>query len=416
MSCRNCNGVLVEVLRLGNVPIVSFKDRTDEKDDFSPLTLCKCRVCNLVQLDTTVAPERLFSESHYLSGINQSMNDALFDVVKDVEKYAQLKPGDIAVDIGANDGTLLSYYRSYVWRIGFEPARNVSPMSRAINGPEDWVNDYFSTEKYFHPNWDPRNERKKKAKVVTAIAMFYDVADPNTFLKDVVSILSDDGIFVVQMNDLDSMCQNISVDNICHEHLTYYSMDTLLPLLRRNGLYPINVSYNSVNGGSIRVIANKTPNDKPFLSYKNNPVNRQNTISDMWDIFLKEKSRLLKYITNAKKKDETVWAYGASTRGTTLLHLLGLTSKDIVAVVDKNPKKVGKRMAGSHIPIVSEEHFRGLTFFPHNLLVLPYYFEDEFLNRELDYLKKGGKMLFPLPKFRVWTFGRQKIVDDDMKV
>lgn len=399
MRCRGCGLEFTspETLRLGNQAIVKFKDSPEEKDDYSSLNLVECPDCDLVQLTESVPSERLYSQFHYLSGINQSMNDALFDIVKDVEKWSspKLEPGDIVVDIGANDGTLLSYYRRCIRTMGFEPAKNISPLAGCMTW---WFQDYFSASRY----WSTRPPLEKKAKVITAIAMFYDLEDPNSFLKDIYEILDDNGIFVIQMNDLDNMTQNISVDNICHEHLCYYSMDTLLPLLRRNNLYPISVSYNGVNGGSIRVISSKVPNDKVFTSYKHNTQSNpdDHSITAMWNRFEKEKKRLLKYIE--KHKTETLWAYGASTRGNTLLQLFGEDLyKEIEFIADRNPKKWGKYTAGSDIPICSEEDMRKKQ--PDNLLVLPYYFEEEFLKREIEYLKKGGKMIFPLPRFRILT-------------
>lgn len=386
-KCRACHqSHLAEVLNLGNHAIVRFKDSPDEKDDYCPLILVKCEDCQLIQLLHSVSQDRLYSEFHYLSGINQSMNDALFDVVKDVEKYVTFKDGDVALDIGANDGTLLSYYREYVTKIGFDPAKNI------INKFDfNIVQDYFSAKAY--------GLKTKKPKAITAIAMFYDLEDPNQFLQDINEILTEDGgIFIAQQNDLDDMCQNISVDNICHEHLCYYNIDTLLPLLRKNNLYPISVSYNGVNGGSIRVISSKIPNDKVFTSYKHlwsNPDNH--SITEMWSRFEKENKRLLRYID----KHGPLYAYGASTRGNTLLQLLGLDHTKIIAIADRNPKKWGKFTAGGNIQIISEDMMRQKQ--PENLLILPYYFEQEFLQREIEYLKKGGKMIFPLPKFRIWT-------------
>lgn len=405
MKCRGCErqAIFQDGLELGNYAIVNFKDNPQEKDDYSSLDLVKCPHCGLVQLLQSVPPDRLYSTFHYLSGINQSMNDALFDIVKEIERTIDLRPNDIVCDVGANDGTLLTYYRKFIHTIAFEPAKNIT-----CDEADTWINDYFSA-KIYNEYTEPgvyEGKLTHRAKVVTAIAMFYDLEDPNQFLKDVREILDDEGIFVIQMNDLDSMTQNISVDNICHEHLCYYNMDTLVPLLRRNNLYPINISYNSINGGSIRVVCNKTPND--FYPNTKNPA--ASTIEQMWTSFQKEKKRLLRYIHNLEKKDEKIWAYGASTRGNTLLQLLGLDCNHIYAIADRNPKKWGKFTAGGNIPIKSEEEFR--RYQPNNLLVLPYYFEEEFLKREIEYLKKGGKMIFPLPKFRIWTADKK----GDLKV
>lgn len=400
--CRGCGkDFLSSVLNLGNLAIVKFKDSPEEEDDYSQLNLVECQDCHLIQLLHTVPRERLYDNFHYLSGINQSMNDALLDIVKQVERFVNIKPGENVVDIGANDGTLLSYYRHYVRTVGFEPAKNILPSANAVWSGEDWIQDYFSADSYM--KWNERNTKKGNAKIVTAIAMFYDLEQPRLFLKDVHRILADDGIFILQMNDLDAMCQNISIDNICHEHLTYFNMDTLIPILSQSGLYPINVQHNNVNGGSIRVICSKNPYDEDRCHFRRfRPMSEPISLKDMWIAFLNERKRLMRYITRELKRGRSVMGYGASTRGNTLLQLLELDHNHIQAIADRNPKKYDKFTAGGNIPIIPEEEMR--RFQPDNLLVLPYYFESEFLEREKEYLKKGGKMIFPLPRFRIWTF------------
>jgi len=765
MKCRGCRAELLasssKALDLGKLAVIKFKSSPDEKDDYADLLLIECQNCHLVQLSNTAQ----FSEFHYSNGINLSRNDALFNVVKDIEYRIDLKRGDIVVDIGTNDGLLLSYYRHYVKTIGFEPPNNILERYGHRN------RGFFSANEY----WNCLYPKKSKAKVITAIEIFYYLDDPNSFCKDVHDILDEDGIFVIQMNDLDSMIQNYSIDSICftpttyvqgpcvpisdikngdevtsydgdkvrvvktmkreykgelceikakylekitctpehpilvakkdwfsfnsglfrdhtgqhklewvtaqdikrhdflvvprlkkrhslrsinltefnrlnshgyrrglvslplnediawlmgiyvarghtnmlaqdevtlnysvhkdeveiaekierimksigtslsrphvrkdvndtyygvsctsigrafakwfgktalekqipdfilyasesirsaflrglfgddkwpnqnqmnlrtschklirqiqllaaalgimldisksepeehlisersvassvswqvrdsmqsvgtifeydyhtlkagqqdrpavyddyilvpvlnvsqfdyegpvynletdthtflasnavvhncHEHLCYYSINTLLPLLRRNCLYPDDVSYNSVNGGSIRIICRHIDNQKPFLRYSA----AEATLDIMWKNFKKERDRLCGYIDRQLKQHKSIWAYGASTRGNSLLQLLGLDSTKITAIADSDRKKWNKFTAGGNIPIKSEAHMRQVQ--PDNLLVLPYYFEKEFLAREQDYLTRGGRMLFPLPRFRIWT-------------
>jgi hypothetical protein len=192
------------------------------------------------------------------------------------------------------------------------------------------------------------------------------------------------------------LASNAVVHN-CHEHICYYSINTLLPLLRRNCLYPDNVSYNSANGGSIRVICRHVDNQKPFLRYNVTEA----TIDTMWKNFKIERDRLCRYIDRQLEQHKSVWAYGASARGNSLLQLLGLDSTKITAIADSNRKRWNKFTAGGNIPVKSEAYMRQVR--PDNLLVLPYYFEKEFLAKEQDYLTHGGRMLFPLPRFRIWT-------------
>jgi hypothetical protein len=235
--------------------------------------------------------------------------------------------------------------------------------------------------------------------------MFYDLDDPNTFLKDVKAILAKDGIFVIQQNYLPAMIENNAVDNIVHEHLAYYSMLSLSRLLERNGLKIFDVEFNSLNGGSFRTYIahiesapSQTPEviramnrelqmgldtPRPYLAFENR---------------VKENSRKLRVFVKeqAIEKMRTVFVYGASTRGNTLLQVVGLDYRYLSFAVERNPAKWGTKTVGTDIPIISEEEARKRR--PNFMLILPWHFCGEIVDRERDYLLDGGVFIIPLPE------------------
>jgi NDP-4-keto-2,6-dideoxyhexose 3-C-methyltransferase len=237
-----------------------------------------------------------------------------------------------------------------------------------------------------------------KPKVITACAMFYDLEDPNAFCADIKQVLHEDGVCIIQMNYLGDMIDNLTIDNISAEHLCYYSFASLNSILHANGLVVQGVTFGDVNGGSIRVVCGHKPSVvTQFKGLRETRLTDVETFAD-WARRLKNNQIKIKnYINKESKAGRNTWGYGASTRGNTLLQWLGLDSNKIVKIADRNPRKWGKYTAGGNIPICSEQEMREAQ--PDNLLVLPYHFKQEFLEREASYMQKGGKMIFPLPSF-----------------
>ena len=405
-SCRVClKKELKSIISLGEQFVVNFLDY--DKDDAikANLDLVLCNKndggCGLLQLKHTVPGELLYRNFWYKSGVNQSMRDALKDITKKIEKKITLIPRDIVIDIGANDGTLLrSYDRNDLILVGFEPAKNLIEDARV--GTSKIINDFF--------NFDSFQEEfgEQKAKVITSIAMFYDLENPNCFVDDIAKILDENGIWVIQMNYLVTMLENNSFDNIVHEHLEYYSLNSLEYLLAKYDLEVFDLEINDVNGGSIRTyIKNKNCRQYPISINVQNVRNREIELGldklETYFIFADQINRLKyqtrDFIVSEIRSGKTIYVYGASTRGNTLLQFYGLNKDLISAAADRNPIKWGKVIAGSGIPIISEEEARKSK--PDYFLILPWYFLDEFINREKEYLEKGGKFIVPLPRFQI---------------
>ena len=405
-TCRVCESTDLEpVLSLGSQCVSNFIDSAGEEAYAAPLELVLCNRktggCGLLQLRHSVPRELLYRHYWYKSGMNQSMRDALADVTSKIEKTVPLSPGDLVLDIGCNDGTLLRSYRIRgLVLAGFEPAINL--FAEAQVGTSKIVNDFFGAEAF------AREFRSDKAKAITAIAMFYDLEDPNVFVSDIKRALHECGVFVIQMNYLPAMLENNAFDNIGHEHLEYYSLLSLEYLLGRHGLEVFDVELNDVNGGSFRVYVKQedcaayrvSPSVEKLRRYENNLGLHE---SRPYDEFSKRvhalKQTTWSFIESEVRNGKTVYVYGASTRGNTLLQFYNLDHNLIRAAAERNPDKWGKKTVGTLIPIISEEQARADE--PNYFLVLPWHFLNEFVRREEGYLRAGGKFIVPLPEFKL---------------
>lgn len=327
------------------------------------------------------------------------MRFALADLVQKASEIADIHSDDIALDIGCNDGTLLRSYRNNgLVRVGFEPANNL--IQEASKGTE-WIFNEFFNAKLFKAKFGER-----KAKIVTSVAMFYDLEDPNSFVSDVSEILSPNGVFVVQQNYLATMLENNGFDNIGHEHLEYYSLRTMQRLLEKQDLEVFDVETNAVNGGSFRVYVchkGKYPVAKAVSLMAQHEsrlaLGEHATYERFATNIAKLKEQIRRFVLNEVGHEKTVYVYGASNRGNTILQYFGLDHTVMKKAADANPEKWGRKTVGTLIPIVSKEEARKDR--PDYFFVLPHHFLEEILREEKDYLATGGKFLVPLPEFRV---------------
>lgn len=395
--CRFCNSKdLNEIISLGGIYPSDFVD-SGERTEKVPLTLVQCSSCNLVQLAHTVDLDAMYRKYWYRSALNNSMVESLRDVVRYANNY--LEPHDITVDIGCNDCTMLDMYGSQIATVGFDPAENLeSPARERCNF---FFNDYFTAENY-------AKTKLPRAKVVTAIAMFYDLPDVNVFVQDVEKILADDGVFIVQYTDLISMLRINAVDNLCHEHLEYYSLEVMNNIMWVNaGLVPINVSYNDVNGGSIRVTYSRVgvypvdPSVERAIIFEREYFNN-NTLENFADVAHRIRFGFVRYMKGYVRMGNKIAVLGASTKGNTLLQFYGLDKSIISHCAEINPDKFGKVTIGTEIPIISERE--SLAQKPDAYIVLPWHFIDNFIEKNKKYLMEGGRLIVPLPEPKVYFF------------
>ncbi|MCX6056533.1 MAG: class I SAM-dependent methyltransferase [Chloroflexi bacterium] len=393
-TCRMCgSNDLREMLSLGEQFINDFVPPEGiGKGLKAPLELVMCSHCSLLQLRHTAPQELLYARYYwYRSGVTDTMRAALRDITAEIENMVPLQAGDVVLDIGANDGTMLaSYTVPGIRRVGCEPADNLVDMLH--QNVEYVMHDFWDYERYMKlaGEWG-----FGKAKVITAIGMFYDLEDPNQFIADACRALTDDGVFVAQLMCLAPMLQKNDLGNICHEHLEYYSLESLRYLFETNGLEMFKIEENEVNGGSYRIFARH---------YKGTGISFEEKITQD-DILAfgkrleDNRDRCMEFIKGEVTKGTTVYVYGASTKGNVILQYFGLDNKLITAAAERSPEKWGKFTIGTWIPIVSEEEARRAQ--PDYFLVLPWAFFKEFYARESEWRAHGGKFILPLPDFRV---------------
>jgi len=399
-SCRLCGGPYFEdIINLGNQYVVDFVE-TEDNLLSAPLRLVRCVDCSLVQLKHSVSANRLFNKFWYKSGISETMRKALHDIVVNASNMVDLDNGDRVLDIGSNDGTLLAMYPHTIFKVGVEPCHELAKESIEKKRALAVFPKFFTKDILLGLD---------KFKIITAIAMFYDVEDPVKFLRDCRRALADDGVIVIQMNYLYTMLDNTTIDNISHEHLTYWTLTTLKKAAAEAVLEIQSVEVNDVNGGSFRVylkrkgaklkgLQGNASHQKEMEVIK--MLKRESEISNwIYNIFRSEVERKVKalrqYTYNLVSKGYKVYIYGASTRGTALLQVLNMPKGTFIGAAERDMSKFGLHMVSGMIPIYDEDSCRNNAT---HFLVLPYHFKDQILSREKEWLEKGGEFIFPLPE------------------
>jgi len=416
-SCRICrNPSLRPVIDLGRQSLAGLFDDGRPQNQLNqpvPLEVVHCDrsarpdACGFVQLRHTVPPQIMFRDYGYRSGVNTTMRTHLQALAKEVESRIHLPAGAIAVDIGANDGTsLLAYRQPGLVRVGFEPSNAADDAER--KGVRI-LRAFFSSDggaKEFQKHFPGR-----KAGVITSIAMFYDIDDPAGFCRQVDEILEEDGLWVLEMHYWGCVLETNGFDAICHEHLGYYSLEALKALFDRTGFEFYDVAFNSSNGGSVRCFLkkagpgfrvpaeNRERIEQAFRREREQRFNDPARFEEFRREAAKIQEELRRLLEQALREGKRVYGYGASTKGNVLLQYCGLESRHVVAIADRNPAKWGRTTPGTRIPICSEEELRQAK--PDLLLILPWHFLPEFLEREKGLRSQGTRFIVPFPKVRV---------------
>jgi C-methyltransferase C-terminal domain/Putative zinc binding domain/Methyltransferase domain len=403
-TCRiRKSNYLVSVLNLGIQTLTGVFPRNPlEKITQGPLELMWCPDSGLLQLRHSYDSSEMYGDNYgYRSGLNQSMVNHLANKVCYLERQFPLNPGDVVVDIGSNDATTLKLYNTKnIRRIGIDPTgkkfSNYYPEEISL------VPDFFSAEA-FH------SVESRSARIVTAIAMFYDLESPVNFAREVESILADDGVWHFEQSYMPSMLRLNSYDTICHEHLEYYSLGVVKTILEMAGMRLVDVGMNAVNGGSFAVTAAKASNKSIRTNHAvidwllgqedRMGLNTPRPYREFEERVFRHREDLTRLIRSLKADGKKILGYGASTKGNVVLQFCGLNADDIPAIAEVNPEKFGCFTPGSNIPIVSEQEARAMK--PDYFLVLPWHFKDGILRREKEYLASGGKMIFPFPEIEI---------------
>lgn len=410
-TCRVCGSDrLTELFSLGEQCVSDFViPENVQKGVKCPITLQMCANCTLIQQKFTAPQDFMYSRHYwYKSGVTETMKVALADVVKSACEQVKLEKGDIVLDIGANDGTLLSNYNhDLLVRVGVEPAANLG--DECAENCEIFIGDFWSADEYFHhvDHVDSDDTWSNKAKIITAIGMFYDLEDPNRFITDVAKVLHPDGVFIAQLMCAYQTLKQHDVGNLAHEHLEFYTLRSLNVLFNQHGLEIYNIEENAVNGGSYRLFIRHQYSkasgparvSASTVGFSHTEIGEGVGLPSTWRQWYqnaaRDRQKIQDFVRKVFVEQKNVWVYGASTKGNVLLQWWGFDSILINGAADKSPEKWGKLTVGTGIPIMNEEFMRAQN--PDYLLVLPYAFINEFVEREAEWLKRGGVFIIPLP-------------------
>lgn len=408
MTCRACRNELEEVLNLGNLHLNDFPKHPGEIGCIPRvyLILCFCRMCGLAQLRHTTPADWLYRNYWYRSNVNEMMVRELQEIVGEGLAYTTVASGNVVIDIGANDGTLLKAYREHravAWRVAVEPALNL--QSRWEEHAEAGWPDYF-------PHPDLLAEYSGRARIVTAVAMCYDLEDPLGFFAAIRQLLHPEGLCIVQFQDMGQMLETSAFDNICHEHLEYYTLHSLYPIVHKVGLTVTRCVQTPINGGSLRVHlrrADRTWAVGPNVEqqYQREAAQGLSTLALQVspEAYLRFGRRVRTAMEQihatfeaARLNGSVVDVYGASTKGNILLQVMNISSSDVRQAIDRSPEKHGYHTI-TGIPIVGEEQAK---VEPADAWLVPIWqFRPSVLKRERWYLRQGGQMIFPLPQCEV---------------
>ena len=398
---------MVPLLDLGQQALTGVFPKPGQDVETGPLELAKCRetnpdTCGLVQLQHSFAPQTMYGENYgYRSGLNSSMVAHLGAIAASAKKSVDLQPRDIVLDIGSNDGTLL--------RALNEPGLKLVGMDPTGAKFREFYPSYVHLiPDFFNADGFSREVGDKPVKLITSIAMFYDLAAPLDFMREIHRLLDDDGIWIFEQSYLPMMIATTSYDTICHEHLSYYALKQIRWMADKVGFDIINLEFNQINGGSFVVtVAKRGGKRAKNLPIIDSVIERERKLGlggdPIYDEFRvkvhRHREELRSTLAGFAEQHKTILGYGASTKGNVMLQFCALTRDHLPFIADVNPDKFGCLTPGTLIPIISESDARAMN--PDCFMVLPWHFRNNIIKREAAFLDQGKKLLFALPHLEV---------------
>ena len=393
---------LVPILDLGEQALTGVFPRGEREEvTTGPLRLVWSPDFSLLQLAHSYDLGEMYGDNYgYRSGLNQSMVRHLTQKVRELERAVDLQPGDTVLDIGSNDATSLKAYDTPgLKRVGIDPTG--AKFHQYYPDDITLIPEFFSAEAFLHSG-------KRQARIVTSIAMFYDLEDPIGFAQEIERVLAPDGVWHFEQSYMPSMLRMTSYDTVCHEHLEYYSLGVVRHILDAAGMRALDVKMNAVNGGSFAVTAvrkgDPRQGSEPVIAWLLEQEERMGLDTtrpyrDFEERVYRHRADLLRLLKTLAADGKKVLGYGASTKGNVVLQFCGVTRNEVAAIAEVNPDKFGAFTPGTRIPIISEAEARDMG--PDYFLVLPWHFKESILQREAEFLAKGGRMIFPFPEIEI---------------
>ena len=406
MICRNCHRKrLKKIITIGRQPISSvFLSKKINNLKKHSLDLYECQICKLVQFYKLAPLKDMYGTTYgYRTSLSKMMISHIKEKYKKILKMKIIKNNSNILDIGSNDGTFLNFIankKKNIKLIGIDPS--AKKFEKYYKKNINLIVDFFSLSRI--KNFLIENESsRKKFSLISSFAMFYDIEDPNKFCKDISNLLEPNGIWILEMSYFPLLLSHLTYDQICHEHVAYYTLTSFNKIIKKNNLKTVDIDFNEINGGSIEIIcAKKNSHHKINKQKISNALNEENKINNKTYNRFNHRINNVKKIINlflnefAKKK---IIGYGASTKGNIVLNHCEISSKQLKFICDANSEKHGKYTPGSNIKIISKEMMRKLK--PDYLFVLIWSFRSEVIKQEEEYIKNGGKLIFHLPMFHI---------------
>ena len=419
MKCINCKcSNLKKVIKIGSQPISSVfhKSQKHNLKNYS-LDVYKCEKCDLIQFASLAPLDDMYGTTYgYRTSLSPLMVRHMKEKYMKIKKKSYLNKNSSVLDIGSNDGTFLNFFSKGEKNLelyGVDPS--AAKFKKYYQKNIRLITEYFSKDKMIEKLKDNIN-LKNKFKLISSFAMFYDLEDPNSFVKDINYLLDKNGIWISEFSYFPLLLKNLTYDQICHEHVAYYTLSTFNKIIRKNGLRLIDVSFNEINGGSIEVICAKKnskhkQNDKLINKILlDEKLIDQNSYQRCNQRIDNTKKLLNLFLKSINRKD--IIGYGASTKGNIVLNHCGISKKDLPYICDANPYKFGKYTPGTNIKIISKKEMRKKN--PKYLLVLIWSFRSEVIVQEKRFIEKGGKLIFHLPMFHIVDKSNYKqFINDD---
>lgn len=406
-NCRICNSKdLLHVIDLSSQPIPNgflSKDQLKQRESKYPLQVSFCNNCSLMQLTYLVMPKIMFGNYLYIPSASKTRIDHFKTIAEELKKIANLSEKSLVIDVGSNDGSLLTAFKNIgVRTLGIDPAENLVKVAE-LSGIQT-VLGYFDSKLALKVV-----KKYGKAKAMCATNVIAHIPNIHEVLKGADILLEDQGVFLMQFPySLDLLEKNL-FDTIYHEHLSYFSVKSLLYLAEKSNLEIFDIQKSDLDGGSLKVYWKKRENKKQKVNHEHiNKILHEEEVYGLHsiDAYLKFAKRVeklkeqtLKKLKTLKKSKKHIVGYGAAAKANVLLNYFGIDSKIIDYVVDSTPYKQGLYTPGSHIPIYSEDKIYETN--PDYILIFAWNFSREIMDKNRKYRNNGGKFIVIVPKIQI---------------
>jgi SAM-dependent methyltransferase len=404
-TCRACGGRDLELfLPLGNVALANSFLRSPEEfaaEPRFPLDVYFCRTCSMVQLLDVIDPEVLFRNYLYVTGTSDTIAKHNVGYAKTVVELLGIGAQGLVVEAASNDGSLLKCFQKHGVRVlGVEPATNIAEKASAAGVPT--VNEFFGAAKGAE-----LRAKHGPAKAVIGNNVLAHVDDPVDFLRGFKALLDHDGLAICEVPELAEFVERLEYDTVYHEHLSYFSVTSLMRVCEEAGLRIVRVDHVPVHGGSVRMYAAPVERVREHASEvvamsakeKSAGIAAPERLRRFARDVEAQRAGLLELLESLHAERKTIGGYGAPAKGNTLLNYCGITTRLLPWTVDKSPLKVGLYAPGSHIPVLPASEL--LERQPDYCLILAWNFADEIRAQQAEYARRGGRFILPIPRARI---------------